>query len=75
MGLKGYRLWAMGQLDSNVQSPTPVHRGHQLAQAAVHRAELSHQDVAAHKLTHLRKKTLEEPVYFYFTAPVKGSRV
>jgi hypothetical protein len=22
MGLKGYRLWAMGQLDSNVQSPT-----------------------------------------------------
>jgi hypothetical protein len=21
MGLKGYRLWAMGQLDSNVQSP------------------------------------------------------
>ena len=23
MGLKGYRLWVMGQLDSNVQSPTP----------------------------------------------------
>jgi hypothetical protein len=22
MGLKGYRLWVMGQLDSNVQSPT-----------------------------------------------------
>jgi hypothetical protein len=22
MGLKGYRLWGMGQLDSNVQSPT-----------------------------------------------------
>jgi hypothetical protein len=22
MGLKGYRLWIMGQLDSNVQSPT-----------------------------------------------------
>jgi hypothetical protein len=22
MDLKGYRLWAMGQLDSNVQSPT-----------------------------------------------------
>jgi hypothetical protein len=22
MGLKGYRLWAMGQLHSNVQSPT-----------------------------------------------------
>jgi hypothetical protein len=22
MGLKGYRLWAMGQLDSNLQSPT-----------------------------------------------------
>jgi hypothetical protein len=22
MGLKGYKLWAMGQLDSNVQSPT-----------------------------------------------------
>jgi hypothetical protein len=27
MGLKGYRLWVMGQLDSNVQRPTadPVH--------------------------------------------------
>jgi hypothetical protein len=24
MGLKGYRLWAVGQLDSNVQSPTVV---------------------------------------------------
>jgi hypothetical protein len=22
MGLKGYRLWVMGRLDSNVQSPT-----------------------------------------------------
>jgi hypothetical protein len=22
MGLKGYSLWAVGQLDSNVQSPT-----------------------------------------------------
>jgi hypothetical protein len=27
MGLKGYRLWAMGQLDSNVQSPTTVAEG------------------------------------------------
>jgi hypothetical protein len=27
MGLKGYRLWAMGQLDSNVQSPTAVGSG------------------------------------------------
>jgi hypothetical protein len=26
MGLKGYRLWAMGQLDSNVQSPTALAR-------------------------------------------------
>jgi hypothetical protein len=28
MGLKGYKLWVMGQLDSNVQSPTtalPIH--------------------------------------------------
>jgi hypothetical protein len=25
MGLKGYRLWVMGQLDSNVQSPTSFH--------------------------------------------------
>jgi hypothetical protein len=24
MGLKGYRLWVMGQLDSNAQSPTAV---------------------------------------------------
>jgi hypothetical protein len=24
MGLKGYRLWVMGQLDFNVQSPTVV---------------------------------------------------
>jgi hypothetical protein len=22
MGLEGYRLWVMGQLDSNVQNPT-----------------------------------------------------
>jgi hypothetical protein len=27
MGLKGYRLWVMGQLDSNVQSPTPATAG------------------------------------------------
>jgi hypothetical protein len=29
MGLKGYRLWVMGQLDFNVQSPTtgPASRG------------------------------------------------
>jgi hypothetical protein len=26
MGLKGYRLWVMGQLDSNVQSPTAATR-------------------------------------------------
>jgi hypothetical protein len=26
MGLKGYRLWVMGQLDSNVQSPTAAAR-------------------------------------------------
>jgi hypothetical protein len=26
MGLKGYRPWAMGQLDSNVQSPTGIGR-------------------------------------------------
>jgi hypothetical protein len=26
MGLKGCRLWAMGQLDSNVQSPTARHQ-------------------------------------------------
>jgi hypothetical protein len=24
MGLKGYRLWGMGQLDSNVQSPATL---------------------------------------------------
>jgi hypothetical protein len=25
MGLKGYKLWVMGQLDSNVQIPAVVH--------------------------------------------------
>jgi hypothetical protein len=25
MGLKGFRLWAMSQLDSNVQSPNTLH--------------------------------------------------
>jgi hypothetical protein len=30
MGLKGYRLWVMGQLDSNVQSPTYVARASEL---------------------------------------------
>jgi hypothetical protein len=28
MGFKGYRLWVMGQLDSNVQRPTVVGRTH-----------------------------------------------
>jgi hypothetical protein len=28
MGLKGYRLWVMGQLDSNVQSPTAAAAAH-----------------------------------------------
>ena len=28
MGLKGYRLWAMGQLDSNVQRPTVLQHQH-----------------------------------------------
>jgi hypothetical protein len=27
MGLEGYRLWVMGQLDSNVQRPTEVRVG------------------------------------------------
>jgi hypothetical protein len=27
MGLKGYRLWVMGQLDSNVHSPTVADPG------------------------------------------------
>jgi hypothetical protein len=37
MGLKGFRLWVMGQLDSNVQSPAALaRRQHQ-------RAELLHQ--------------------------------
>jgi hypothetical protein len=32
MGLKGYRLWVMGQLDSNVQRPTVQARvAHRLA--------------------------------------------
>jgi hypothetical protein len=34
MGLKGYRLWVMGQLDSNVQSPTSlssIHAAHAAA--------------------------------------------
>jgi hypothetical protein len=28
MGLKGYRLWVMGQLDSNMQSPTSSRLSH-----------------------------------------------
>jgi hypothetical protein len=28
MGLKGYRLWVVGQLDSNVQSPTSLYPQH-----------------------------------------------
>jgi hypothetical protein len=35
MGLKGYRLWAMGQLDSNVQSPTAALRTAVVASSAV----------------------------------------
>jgi hypothetical protein len=41
MGSKGYRLWAMGQLDSNVQSPTAVqHLRHRLHPQGVARAEV-----------------------------------
>jgi hypothetical protein len=49
MGLKGYRLWVMGQLDSNVQSPTeepPLLDVEEVVTLAV----------AAHKLTHLKRK-------------------
>jgi hypothetical protein len=35
MGLKGYRLRAMGQLDSNVQSPTAQHRSNVRAASVV----------------------------------------
>jgi hypothetical protein len=34
MGLKGYRLLVMGQLDSNVQSPTTVYPAPKLHPAA-----------------------------------------
>jgi hypothetical protein len=44
MGLKGYRLWDMGQLDSNVQSPT-VPRPRQPVHGDVARRDLG-QDVA-----------------------------
>jgi hypothetical protein len=38
MGLKGHRLWAMGQLDSNVQRPTAAQRGAR-QQLARHRVQ------------------------------------
>jgi hypothetical protein len=35
MGLKGYRLWVMGQLDSNVQRPTTERAADREAGAAM----------------------------------------
>jgi hypothetical protein len=52
MGLKGYRLWAMGQL---IQPEEP----HHVARQRGRRRAL--QAVAAHKLTHLRKHILQPP--------------
>jgi hypothetical protein len=44
MGLKGYRLWVMGQLDSNVQSPTGSQCRHHIPLEVDHaRAALHHQ--------------------------------
>jgi hypothetical protein len=45
MGLKCYRLWDMGQLDSNVQSPT-----------AFPSASNARSGVQRHTLTHLKAK-------------------
>jgi hypothetical protein len=36
MGLKGYRSWVMGQLDSNVQSPTTYTHARGLHPKALH---------------------------------------
>jgi hypothetical protein len=35
MGLKGYRLWVMNQLDSNVQSPTSCRESISMVACAV----------------------------------------
>jgi hypothetical protein len=45
MGLKGYRLWVMGELDSNVQSPHLGQRQHGYG-------ALGARQVERHKLTH-----------------------
>jgi hypothetical protein len=52
MGLKGYRLWVMCQLDSNVQSPTTGRAAAAAAAAArgLHRVGTLH--VESSKLTH-----------------------
>ena len=41
MGLKGYRLWFMGQLDSNVQSPTEAAARSALSAAICRRLPLT----------------------------------
>jgi hypothetical protein len=57
MGLKGYRLWVMGQLESNVQRPAARHHLQAVSLALALRVAQHHaQAVAAHKLTHLNAK-------------------
>jgi hypothetical protein len=53
MGLKGYRLWVMGQLDSNVQSPTGEHLRRRAVQLLVRER---HQAVAVRVVAYDRKQ-------------------
>jgi hypothetical protein len=46
MGLKGYRLWIMGQLDSNVQSPTEMQHFGQQAPATQPHVRRGYQPLA-----------------------------
>jgi hypothetical protein len=50
MGLKGYRLWVMGQLDSTCSAPPLAERGARLEHGASARGAAAHDGDAAREV-------------------------
>jgi hypothetical protein len=77
MGLKGYRLWVMGQLDSNVQSPTAAARRFLLfggfpATAHVSScASMSNPGGRVVNTTHTKRKLLRSTTLFHVGCGLK----
>jgi hypothetical protein len=67
MGLKGYRLWVMGQLDSTCSAPPQ--EADALAQARV-----DHPGVAAAQVDPSERAALEYPGFHFYRAQGLGHR-